>query len=91
MHNAALTLFNDWLPHKACFSDELHFGVRVAAKECAILAKYIQFNQPHAMFWLRFDVDHVSAAIDWSKRRALLIITNPANGHTNLLYALNPP
>jgi hypothetical protein len=57
LHNAALELFNERLPHKPYFSDDLHFGVRIAGKERAILAKYIQFNQPHAMFWLGFDVD----------------------------------
>lgn len=29
---------------KPYFSDDLHFGVRIAGKERAILAKYIQFN-----------------------------------------------
>lgn len=32
-------------------------------KERAILAKYIQFNQPHAMFWLGFDVDRAGAEL----------------------------
>ncbi|MGC9872974.1 replication initiation protein, partial [Escherichia coli] len=52
---------------------------------------YIQFNQPHAMFWLGFDVDRIGAAIDWSDRNApapTLTITNPENGHAHLLYAL---
>jgi len=91
LHNAALELFNDRLPHKPYFSDDLHFGVRIAGKERAILAKYIQFNQPHAMFWLGFDVDRAGAAIDWSDRNApapTLTITNPENGHAHLLYAL---
>ena len=91
MRNAALGLFNDRLPHKPYLSDDLHFGVRIAGKERAILAKYIQFNQPHAMFWLGFDVDRVGAAIDWSDRNApapTLTITNPENGHAHLLYAL---
>jgi len=91
LRNAALELFNDRLPHKPYFSDDLHFGVRIAGKERAILAKYIQFNQPHAMFWLGFDVDRVGAAIDWSDRNApapTLTITNPENGHAHLLYAL---
>ena len=70
MHNAALELFNERLPHKPYFSDDLHFGVRIAGKERAILAKYIQFNHPHAMFWLGFDVDRAGAAIDWSDRNA---------------------
>jgi len=91
LRNAALELFNDRLPHKPYFSDDLHFGVRIAGKELAILAKYIQFNQPHAMFWLGFDVDRIGAAIDWSDRNApapTLTITNPENGHAHLLYAL---
>jgi len=65
--------------------------VRIAGKERAILAKYIQFNQPHAMFWLGFDVDRIGATIDWSDRNApapTLTITNPENGHAHLLYAL---
>jgi len=65
--------------------------VRIAGKERAILAKYIQFNQPHAMFWLGFDVDRIGAAIDWSDRNApapTLTITNQENGHAHLLYAL---
>jgi len=91
LRNAALELFNDRLPHKPYFSDDLHFGVRIAGKERAILAKYIQFNQPHALFWLGFDVDRIGAAIDWSDRNApapTLTITNPENGHAHLLYAL---
>jgi hypothetical protein len=91
LSNAALNLFNERLPHKPYFSDDLHFGVRIAGKERAILAKYIQFNQPHAMFWLGFDVDRSGAAIDWSDRNApapTLTITNPENGHAHLLYAL---
>ncbi|HHR3209655.1 TPA: replication initiation protein [Yersinia enterocolitica] len=91
MTNPALDLFNDRLPRKPYFSDDLHFGVRIAGKERAILAKYIQFNQPHAMFWLGFDVDRLGAAIDWSDRDApapTLTITNPQNGHAHLLYAL---
>lgn len=62
-----------------------------SSKERAILAKYIQFNQPHAQFWLCFDVDRPGAAIDWSDRNApapTLTIMNKANGHAHLLYAL---
>ncbi|EJC0271710.1 replication initiation protein, partial [Salmonella enterica] len=91
MSNAALKLFNDRLPHKPYFTDELQCGLRIAGKERAILAKYIQFNQPHAQYWLCFDVDRPGAAIDWSDRNApapTLTIMNKANGHAHLLYAL---
>ena len=91
LSNVALKLFNDRLPHKPYFSDELQCGLRIAGKERAILAKYIQFNQPHAQFWLCFDVDRPGAAIDWSDRNApapTISIMNKANGHAHLLYAL---
>lgn len=91
MSNKALKLFNDRLPHKPYFTDELRYGLRIAGKERAILAKYIQFNQPHAQFWLGFDVDRLGASIDWSDRNApapTISIMNPENGHAHLLYAL---
>ncbi|EPE9611106.1 replication initiation protein [Escherichia coli] len=91
MRNAALELFNDRLPLKPYFTDELRYGLRIAGKERALLARYIQFNQPHAQYWLCFDVDRPGAAIDWSDRNApapTLTITNPENGHAHLLYAL---
>ena len=91
MRNAALELFNDRLPLKPYFTDELLYGLRIAGKERALLARYIQFNQPHAQYWLCFDVDRPGAAIDWSDRNApapTLTITNPENGHAHLLYAL---
>lgn len=91
MRNAALKLFNDRLPLKPYFTDELQYGLRIARKERALLARYIQFNQPHAQYWLCFDVDRPGAAIDWSDRNApapTLTIMNKANGHAHLLYAL---
>ena len=91
MSNAALKLFNDRLPLKPYFTDELQYGLRIAGKERALLARYIQFNQPHAQYWLCFDVDRPGAAIDWSDRNApapTLTIMNKANGHAHLLYAL---
>ena len=88
MTNPALDLFNDRLPNKPYFSDDLHFGVRIAGKERAILAKNIQFNQTHAMFWLGFDVDRIGAAIDWSDRNApakTMSITKKKNKNTQML------
>ncbi|MFN0674311.1 replication initiation protein, partial [Escherichia coli] len=67
-------------------------GLRISGKGRALLARYIQQNQPHAQFWLVFDVDHEGAAIDWSDRNAPapnITVKNPVNGHAHLLYALN--
>ncbi len=68
------------------------FGLRISGKGRALLARYIQQNQPHAQFWLVFDVDREGAAIDWSDRNAPapnITVKNPVNGHAHLLYALN--
>ncbi|GJK12228.1 hypothetical protein TUM16657_48300 [Enterobacter cloacae] len=50
MRNAALELFNDRLPLKPYFTDELRYGLRIAGKERARLARYIQFNQPNTQY-----------------------------------------
>uniref|UniRef100_UPI0037BFAE03 replication initiation protein n=5 Tax=Enterobacterales TaxID=91347 RepID=UPI0037BFAE03 len=66
--------------------------LRISGKGRALLARYIQQNQPHAQFWLVFDVDREGAAIDWSDRNAPapnITVKNPVNGHAHLLYALN--
>ncbi|EKN8021237.1 replication initiation protein, partial [Escherichia coli] len=78
--------------HRPYHTDDLAFGLRISGKGRALLARYIQQNQPHAQFWLVFDVDRVGAAIDWSDRNAPapnITVKNPVNGHAHLLYALN--
>ncbi|EJR2242889.1 replication initiation protein [Escherichia coli] len=90
--SAALQYFDENLPHRPYHTDDLAFGLRISGKGRALLARYIQQNQPHAQFWLVFDVDREGAAIDWSDRNAPapnITVKNPVNGHAHLLYALN--
>ncbi|EIW9485977.1 replication initiation protein [Escherichia coli] len=90
--SAALQYFEENLPHRPYHTDDLAFGLRISGKGRALLARYIQQNQPHAQFWLVFDVDREGAAIDWSDRDAPapnITVKNPVNGHAHLLYALN--
>ena len=90
--SAALQYFEENLPHRPYHTDDLAFGLRISGKGRALLARYIQQNQPHAQFWLVFDVDREGAAIDWSDRNAPapnITVINPVNGHAHLLYALN--
>ncbi|EPU2725273.1 replication initiation protein [Escherichia coli] len=90
--SAALQYFEENLPHRPYHTDDLAFGLRISGKGRALLARYIQQNQPHAQFWLVFDVDREGAAIDWSDRNAPapnITVKNPVNGHAHLLYALN--
>ncbi len=68
--SAALQYFEENLPHRPYHTDDLAFGLRISGKGRALLARYIQQNQPHAQFWLVFDVDREGAAIDWSDRNA---------------------
>ncbi|EKS7764819.1 replication initiation protein [Edwardsiella ictaluri] len=92
MTSPALSLFCEHLPRKPYHTNELLHGVRIGAASRAMLARYIQHNQPHAMYWLVFDVDRLGAAIDWSDVNAPtpnLTVKNPANGHAHLLYALD--
>ena len=55
--SAALQYFDENLPHRPYHTDDLAFGLRISGKGRALLARYIQQNQPHAQFWLVFDVD----------------------------------
>lgn len=90
--SAALQYFEENLPHRPYHTDDLAFGLRISGKGRALLARFIQQNQPHAQFWLVFDVDREGAAIDWSDRNAPapnITVKNPVNGHAHLLYALN--
>ncbi|EBY1626332.1 replication initiation protein [Escherichia coli] len=90
--SAALQYFEENLPHRPYHTDDLAFGLRISGKGRALLARYIQQNQPHAQHWLVFDVDREGAAIDWSDRNAPapnITVKNPENGHAHLLYALN--
>ena len=50
--SAALQYFEENLPHRPYHTDELAFGLRISGKGRALLARYIQQNQPHAQFWL---------------------------------------
>lgn len=90
----AIDLFNETLPHKPYYADDLSYGVRIASKARALRAQHIQPNPAYAQHWLVFDVDRAGAAMDWSDRNAPapnLTVMNPANSHAHLLYALNTP
>ncbi|MCV5947864.1 replication initiation protein, partial [Escherichia coli] len=68
--SAALQYFEENLPHRPYHTDDPAFGLRSSGKGRALLARYIQQNQPLAQHWLVFDVDREGAAIHWSDRNA---------------------
>ncbi len=59
--SAVLQLFREKLPHKPYCTNDFTYGVRILPKDIAILARFIQQNQPHAQHWLAFDVDRTGA------------------------------
>ncbi|ECP5540391.1 plasmid replication protein [Salmonella enterica] len=94
MANLALDYFADNLPNRPYCTDELLYGLRIRDKEQAILARFIQHNPPHSMYWFGLDVDRVGAAIDWTDCNAPapnITVKNQKNGHAHLLYALQTP
>ncbi|EMB0925721.1 replication initiation protein [Salmonella enterica] len=91
MSALVLDFFAENLPLRPYHTDDLLYGLRIAGAERAMLARYIQHNQPHASYWLVFDVDRMGGAIDWSDRNAPapnITVKNQANGHAHLLYGL---
>lgn len=55
--SAVLQRFREKLPHKPYCTNDFTYGVRILPKDIAILARFIQQNQPYAQYWLPFDVD----------------------------------
>ncbi|EKO1959985.1 replication initiation protein [Salmonella enterica] len=92
MSALVLDFFTENLPLRPYHTDDLLYGLRIAGAERAKLARFIQHNQPHAAYWLVFDIDRMGAAIDWNDRNAPapnITVKNQANGHAHLLYGLN--
>lgn len=91
MISPAIDYFAANLPYRPYHANELLYGLRIDKAAKAVLARYIQHNPPHAMYWLVFDVDRPVAAIDWNDLNAPtpnFTVKNPVNGHAHLFYGL---
>ncbi|HBB2247469.1 TPA: plasmid replication protein, partial [Escherichia coli] len=91
MISPAIDYFAANLPYRPYHANELLYGLRIDKAAKAVLARYIQHNPPHAMYWLVFDVDRPIAAIDWNDLNAPtpnFTVKNPVNGHAHLFYGL---
>lgn len=90
----ALKTFRERLPRKPYHADSLGEGLRVRDVKKAIAARHIQPNGPTHRHWLVYDVDRMTAALDWNDLGAPppnLVVQNPANGHAHLLYGFEVP
>lgn len=89
-----LELFRDRLPRKPYHTENPHHGLRIRDVQRALSARYIQPNQPHRRYWLVYDVDRMTAALDWNDLGApppTIVAQNPENGHAHLIYGLDVP
>jgi len=79
-------------------------GLYVRPLSAALKRPYIQYNSPHAIFWIVIDIDAPialdSAEIPSKKMLAILngdvpapnfLVINPENGHAHAYYALDTP
>jgi hypothetical protein len=87
----SLELFKSKLPPKPYYTNDYHFGKRIAGVEIACKATHLQPNSDTHKYFLVFDVDRATAAVDWSDRglpAPHLITRNPVNGHCHIIYIL---
>lgn len=89
-----LNFFEEHLPDKPYFTDDLFLGLRIRKKTEALKARYIQANGPTHLYWLVFDLDLCGAALHWDHVDAPapnITVKNPENGHAHLIYGLVVP
>jgi hypothetical protein len=89
-----LNNFINKLPKKPYSTECLTYGIKPRKAEKALELRYIQPNGPTHLHWMAFDIDRGGAALDWYDLNAPapnITITNPANKHAHLLYALEVP
>jgi len=87
-----LALFSQRLPRKPYHTDNPQHGLRIRDVQKALSSRYIQHNGPTHRYWLVYDVDRMTAALDWNDLGApppTIVAQNPDNGHAHLIYGLD--
>lgn len=80
------------LPLKPYYTDDYHFGKKIANHNVALKARHIQPNSNTHIYYMLFDVDSTTSAMDWydlNLPAPHLVVKNPANGHSHLTYILD--
>nr|WP_281504340.1 replication initiation protein [Chromohalobacter japonicus] len=89
-----MALFRQRLPQKPYHTDNPRHGLRIRDVQRALSSRYIQHNGPTHRYWLVYDVDRMTAALDWTDLGApppTIVAQNPENGHAHLIYGLDVP
>lgn len=86
--------FPHLIPARPYCTDVPSSGLLIRPRDKALSFRNIQFNDPHRVTWLPFDVD-LADAFDAYDRADLpapnVFIGNPDNGHAHLAWALDTP
>lgn len=89
------------LPKKPWCTDDKEAGLQVKPLTRALAKRYLQFNPPHAVFWIVLDIDapivlgdtekpskQMLAILDGQIPPPNFLVANPENGHAHGVYAL---
>lgn len=86
-----LEIYKSKLPLKPYYTDDYHFGKKIAGHNVALKGRHIQPNSKTHIHYMLFDVDSPTSAIDWydlNLPAPHLLVKNPANGHSHITYIL---
>lgn len=87
-----LETYKTKLPLKPYYTDDYHFGKKIAGHNVALKARHIQPNSKTHIHYMLFDVDSSTSAIDWydlDLPAPHLVVKNPKNGHSHITYILD--
>lgn len=86
-----LEIYKSKLPIKPYYTDDYHFGKKIANHSIALKARHIQPNSKTHIHYMLFDVDTSTSAMDWydlNLPAPHLVVKNPSNGHSHITYIL---
>ena len=86
-----LEIYKSKLPVKPYYTDDYHFGKKIAGHNVALKARHIQPNSKTHIHYMLFDVDSTTSAIDWydlDLPAPHLVVKNTQNGHSHMTYIL---
>jgi hypothetical protein len=91
----------DRLPHRPYCANSLPGKLKIKELVAALAYRHIQFNPPHAVFWIVIDIDEpvisdpisrqMRAIIDGNVPTPNFLAVNPDNGRAHAYYALERP
>lgn len=92
--SAAIKIFEQRIPNMPLCTDFFENGIYRRQRDEAFKKRFIQHNSSHFRGFLVFDVDEPDGAVTWLDAGLpppTIIVQNPRNGHSHLIYAIVTP